>query len=334
MPAAGGAVGDPGTGPQPSVDPRLLQPFVVLADELHFGRASRRLHLTQSALSQQLQRLERQLGVVLVERDSRRVALTPAGQVFLGGARDALEILAGAVREARHAGRGQTTVRIGLDIDLPDALVKRVRLFGASRPDLVVRLRIQQQDEVVTDLELGRADLGIGWTAPPAAAGGLAHTALTTVAVHGVVRRDDGLAGRRSLERAALVDRRLVMYRPSRDTRAFYDFFLQAFVTPSGQRPDVVHVAVLDDAQAAMLDAVEQSGGFTLCVGGDFGRFARPALVGLPFEPPLAAEVAAMWPGAGRPPLLAELAAFVQGWDRQEHGRSDPAPDRLRAAAP
>jgi hypothetical protein len=67
-------------------------------------------------------------------------------------------------------------------------------------------------------------------------------------------------------------------------------------VTPSGQRPDVVHVAVLDDAQAAMLDAVEQSGGFTLCVGGDFGRFARPALVGLPFEPPLAAEVAAMWP--------------------------------------
>ncbi len=314
-------VGDGGarveTYDRPSVDPRLLLPFVVLAEELHFGRAARRLHLTQSALSQQIQRLERQLGVRLVERDSRRVAITPAGHAFLGGARDALAIVAGAVREAQRAGREQTTVRIGVDIDLPEALVKRLRLFGASRPDLVVRLRIQQQDDVVADLESGRSDLAVGWTAPPAASAALAHAVLTEVGVHGVVRRDDPLADGRGLLRARLAGRRLVVYRPSRETRPFYDFLLRELVAADGSRPGVVHVPVLDDAQAAMLDEVERSGGFSICVAGDFTRFARPRLVGLPFEPRLTTEAVVMWRGAGPPPLLADLTAFVDGWDQQ-----------------
>ncbi len=300
---------------RPSVDPRLLLPFVVLAEELHFGRAARRLHLTQSALSQQIQRLERQLGVRLVERDSHRVAIAPAGHAFLGGARDALEIVAGAVREAQRAGREQTTVRIGVDIDLPEALVKRLRLFGASRPDLVVRMRIQQQDDVVADLESGRSDLAVGWTAPPAASGGLAHAVLTVVGVHGVVRRDDALADGRELPRARLVESRLVMYRPSRETRPFYDFLLREFIAADGSRPEVEHVPVLDDAQAAMLDEVERSGGFTICVAGDFARFARPRLVGLPFEPRLTTDAVVMWRGSTPPLLLAHLVDFTDGWD-------------------
>ena len=168
--ANGGGQGggrDAEVGVPPGVDLRLLPPVVVLAEELHFRRAAARLHITQSALSQQIQRLERQVGVELVERDSRRVTLAPAGHAFLSGARDAVEIVARAVREARRAGRGQTTVRIGVDIDLPDALIRRLRLFGTSRPDLLVRLSIQQQDDVVADLESGRSDLAVGWTAPP-----------------------------------------------------------------------------------------------------------------------------------------------------------------------
>jgi LysR family transcriptional regulator, benzoate and cis,cis-muconate-responsive activator of ben and cat genes len=75
--------------------------FVVLAEELHFTRAARRLHLAQPALSVALQRLERQVGARLVDRTSRSVALTDAGTNFLPHARDLLERAELAVEAAR-----------------------------------------------------------------------------------------------------------------------------------------------------------------------------------------------------------------------------------------
>lgn len=79
---------------------RQLRYFVTLAEELHFGRAAEREHIVQSALSQQVQRLERELGVRLVERSTHHVALTAAGVLFLVEAR---QILAHADRAAQVA---------------------------------------------------------------------------------------------------------------------------------------------------------------------------------------------------------------------------------------
>ncbi|HJY71985.1 MAG TPA: LysR family transcriptional regulator [Streptosporangiaceae bacterium] len=69
---------------------RQLRYFVTLAEELHFGRAAAREHIVQSALSQQVQRLERELGVRLLERSTHHVALTAAGAAFLAEARQIL----------------------------------------------------------------------------------------------------------------------------------------------------------------------------------------------------------------------------------------------------
>ena len=66
---------------------RQLQYFVTLAEELHFGRAAAREHIVQSSLSQQLQRLERDLGVTLVDRNTHQVRLSAAGAAFLLEAR-------------------------------------------------------------------------------------------------------------------------------------------------------------------------------------------------------------------------------------------------------
>ena len=72
------------------LDLRAVRYFVAVAEELHFGRAAARLHISQPALSKQVQRLERQLGAPLLVRGSRHVALTPRGETFLGDARELL----------------------------------------------------------------------------------------------------------------------------------------------------------------------------------------------------------------------------------------------------
>lgn len=86
---------------------RHLAGFVAVAEELHFGRAAARLHMSQSPLSQQVRLLERDLGVELFERSTRSVKLTPAGESLLEPARQVLASAAVARRAALAAGRGQ-----------------------------------------------------------------------------------------------------------------------------------------------------------------------------------------------------------------------------------
>lgn len=111
---------------------RHLRSFVVLAEERHFGRAAARLHVAQPALSQQLRRLEQELGVTLLDRSTRRVDLTEAGRLLQGRAR---QLLADVDRttgdlEALAAGLAGT-VRLGFvgtaTYDVLPQVARRVR---------------------------------------------------------------------------------------------------------------------------------------------------------------------------------------------------------------
>jgi DNA-binding transcriptional LysR family regulator len=122
------------------LDLRLVEYFVAVAEELHFGRAAERLHIAQPSLSQQIRRLELQLGVALFERTSRHVALTPAGETLLREGRRALVQARRAVEATRAAGARQLIV--GFYGFAASALLAEVlRTFGERQPAIAVSVR-------------------------------------------------------------------------------------------------------------------------------------------------------------------------------------------------
>ena len=146
-----------------SMDMRHLRCFVAVAEELHFGRAAKRLHLTQPPVSLAIKELEDELGVRLLERTSRRIALTPAGQEAL---QDAYAVLASADlmrRRAQEAALGlMGSLSIGF-ISLPaySFLPPLLRRFTQDYPRVKVSLLEGTTDQLIHDVESGRIDLGL-----------------------------------------------------------------------------------------------------------------------------------------------------------------------------
>ena len=147
-----------------TLDPRLLRPFVALADELHFGRASERLHVSQPALSQQIARLERQVGVRLFDRTRATVELTAAGAEMLGPARVAVEAAAAAEEAARGAG-GE--LRLGLSPGAHYIAEPLLAEFARRRPDVRVRARQDNSGALAGQVARGGLELAIGFCTEP-----------------------------------------------------------------------------------------------------------------------------------------------------------------------
>ncbi len=148
---------------------RQLRYFVTLAEELHFGRAAAREHIVQSALSQQVQRLERELGVRLLERSTHQVSLTAAGVVFLVEARQILAHTDRAVAIARSAAGASAALRVGIIDASYDSMPQILHEVQARYPALVIHQVEASVPEQYQQLADGRLDVGIGRAAhaPP-----------------------------------------------------------------------------------------------------------------------------------------------------------------------
>ena len=141
---------------------RHLRYFVAVAEELHFTRAASRLNLAQPALSQQIKQLEKELGVVLLARTRRSVALTEPGRAFLAEARRTLGAAEQAIRTARRAAQGEVgSLRLGyVDfatwLDFPGLLRKFRQQFPSVDVTLVELHREPLREALVRgDLDLG-----------------------------------------------------------------------------------------------------------------------------------------------------------------------------------
>jgi DNA-binding transcriptional LysR family regulator len=140
-----------------------LSCFIAVAEELHFGRAAERLHMTQPPLSRQIQQLETELGVQLIDRTTRSVTLTPAGVAFLPDARRILQLAESAALTVRRVPAGDLgTVVVGFTAASVHAVLPRLlEQTRATLPDVKLELREMVSSVQIEALMSGEIDLGM-----------------------------------------------------------------------------------------------------------------------------------------------------------------------------
>jgi DNA-binding transcriptional LysR family regulator len=146
-----------------NIDLRQLRHFVAVAEELHFGRAAARLHMTQPPLSQSIQALETALGCGLFSRTRRSVQLTSAGQALLPEAQRLLQqasALPALVRRAALGESGRLTLAFVSTADY-SVLPSLLREFRTAYPQVQIELREATTDIQLEDLAQGRIDAGL-----------------------------------------------------------------------------------------------------------------------------------------------------------------------------
>ena len=138
---------------------RQLRYFIAVAEELHFGRAAKRLQISRPPLSQQILALERELGVELLIR-GLSIELTEAGRVLLEHGRSASEAVTHAVQAAREAGEGMTRLRVGYPAGAASASVPlAVRIFRERFPSVALDTVVGQAGAHLAALAARQVDV-------------------------------------------------------------------------------------------------------------------------------------------------------------------------------
>ena len=196
------------------IDLRKLRQFVAVAEELHFGRAALRLHMSQPPLTLAIQSLEREFGVRLFERTQRSVSLTAAGAALLPKARRVLsdaEALIPVTRAAAEGRRGRlrlgfvSTVGYG---EFPNWL----RSFRERHPDIELSLREATWNVQLRDFASGDIDAGFVIHAPGGVPAGFESLTISREPMVLALCSTEPLAGRRRIELSAALALPLVMY--------------------------------------------------------------------------------------------------------------------------
>src|SRR6185437_2092228 len=218
---------------------RQLMYFVAVVDEAHFTRAAERLRIAQPAISQQIRRLEAEVGERLLHRDRRTVALTPAGEALLPHARAALAQVEHG-QQAVAALRGLVTgqLRVGFVMPLPDRrVIRAIGAFGRRYPGIELTLIEDETDGLLDRLAAGdlqTAFIGLGpGQQPPSSLDAVVVAREPAVLV---VHPEHPIAGRKSVPLTVLRDEPVVTLTQASRLRGI----LEAFCRQEGFTPRIV----------------------------------------------------------------------------------------------
>jgi DNA-binding transcriptional LysR family regulator len=204
-----------------NIELRHLRYFVAVAEELHFGRAAQRLHLSQPPLSQQIRKLEQMLGHPLLTRTSRSVSLTAAGEAFLQSARRTLRNVQRDIDEAQRIARGEVgSLHIGfVGSGMLTGLPAIFRAYHQAYPRVHLHLHESFTSRVIEGLRDGSLDAGILRDGDPA--DGLNVTSIFSEPFVAVLPANHPRAKQRSISPAALRDEPFVYFPRAAGARAF-----------------------------------------------------------------------------------------------------------------
>jgi DNA-binding transcriptional LysR family regulator len=299
---------------------RELRYFVVLCDELHFGRAAERLHISQSPLSQAIAQLERKLGTRLLDRSSRHVQITDAGSVLVHHARRLLREADHAVGATKRAGAGENgTIRLAVGPVSRDGVLSGLRHALDERvPGLTVDVVEVGGDEVVETVLSGGADAGL--VLNPRPRDDLSAVPLRRDSAVAMMLRGHPLSGRESVTLEELARHTLLLW-PRGTSRAAHDLVLTLFVEnmPAAMRIAEPRSGAAWDALHADAFAVVPA---SSAVSGDF--------VAVPIDDAdIEFTIVLVW-STGTPPAVlpavldaADAAADENGWLKTASATSD-----------
>lgn len=219
---------------------RQLHYFVVLAEECHFGRAAERLHMAQPPLSQQIRRLEKEVGTALLTRTTRHVALTPAGADYLVRAREILAAVDAADDRARRIAQGMIgQLAIGCVGSVTYSLLPALsRRLAAELPGIEVSFQGEMLSRDQVDaLRRGTIDLAV--MRPPVDDVSLHTTALRRDRLLAALPTTHPLADRKSIGIRELADTHLIVHAAPR--RSAMSGVVQRLFSQAGATPHVRH---------------------------------------------------------------------------------------------
>lgn len=224
------------------IELRHLRYFMMVAEELHFGRAAHRLHMAQPPLSQQIRQLEAKLGFQLFHRTKRSVQLTEAGEVFLTECQKIFWQLEQAVQTGQQVSRGEmgqlaiAFVSSAAYNVLPGIL----RAFRSAFPQVRLELHELTTDQQLEGLRAGRIDLG--FVRPPIEDSGLAWTPIFQEPLAVALPEAHALADQMQVALAELAGEAFILF-PRSLAPGLYDQII-SLCQQGGFSPNVVQEAI------------------------------------------------------------------------------------------
>jgi DNA-binding transcriptional LysR family regulator len=288
---------------------RHLRYFIAVADELSFTRAAATLHVAQSAVSAQIRMLEEEVGVSLLERNSRHVDLTAAGRSFLEGARKALSDLDEITRQVRRIGRAEAgELAIGfIGSQSHEWLPQVLRRFRQKYPGVDVKLIEMVPAQQMEALLTHRLDIGIIGVMDGKPPHGLQIDCIAEERPVAAVPSDHPLAGRESVRLEELKSESFIF--TSRENAPSYRAWFSRLCERARFVPRIVQ-----EVDRARTGVQYVAAGYGISVFSEhIGRLPAPGVSFIPLRPiGLKLRFGVAWRTEGTQPLASRFVEYTK----------------------